>query len=186
MVNSRGKLVGIISVQDIDQVEDKTIKVANVYTRDILTAFPDETLSAALRRMSERDVGRLPVVSHEDKRALLGVLRRADVIHAYNIALMRRTARRHHEQSLLLDAVTPDRVEVTDVLVAENALVAEMKMKEAPFPRECVIASVRRGGKIFIPRGDTVIHPGDTLVIVAQGKSREEAIRLCRTMRDSD
>lgn len=186
VVNTRGKLVGILSIQDIDQVEDKTIKVRNAYTRDVLTAFPDETLSAALRRMSERDVGRLPVVSHEDKRTLLGVLRRADVIHAYNIALMRRTARRHHEQSLLLDAVTPDRVEVTDVLVAKNALVAEMKMKEAPFPRECVIASIRRGGKIFIPRGDTVIHPGDTLVIVAQGKSREEAIRLCRMIKKSE
>jgi len=64
--------------------------------------------------------------------------------------------------------------------VESGAPIAMRKMKEIPFPAECVIASVRRGRKVFIPRGDTVIHPGDILVIVAQGKSREAAIRLCR------
>ena len=180
VVDERGKLVGVLSLQDIDRVENKQTKVAEVYTRDILTAFPDETLSAALRLMSEHDIGRLPVVPHEDKRKLLGVLRRADVIHAYNLALARRTAQRHHEGSVGLDAITPDRVDVTDVVVNAESQIVGKKMKEISFPQDSVIASIRRGSRVMIPHGDTVIRAGDILVIVAQGKAREEAIRLCR------
>ncbi len=180
VMDARGKLVGVLSLQDIDRVEDKQTKVAEVYTRDILTAFPDETLSSALRLMSEHDIGRLPVVPHEDKRKLLGVLRRADVIHAYNLALARRTAQRHHEGSVRLEAITPDRVDVTDVVVNAESPIIGKKMKEISFPQDSVIASIRRGPKVIIPRGDTVIRAGDILVIVAQGKAREEAIKLCR------
>lgn len=180
VINARGKLVGVLSLQDIDRAENKNAKVDDIYTRDILTAFPDETLSAALRRLSERDVGRLPVVAREDKRKLLGVLRRADVIHAYNLALTRRTEKRHLEGSVRLDAITPDHVDVTDVVVNAESQIVGKKMKEISFPKDCVIASIRRGSKVIIPRGETVVRAGDMLVIVAQGKAREEAIKLCR------
>jgi CIC family chloride channel protein len=180
VINARGKLVGILSLQDIDRAENKNVKVAEICTRDVVTAFPDETLSAALRRMSERDIGRLPVVAREDKQKLLGVLRRADVIHAYNLALARRTEKRHLEGNVRLDAITPDRVEVTDIVVNAESQIVGKKMKEIPFPKDCVIASIRHGAKVIVPRGDTVVHAGDVLVIVAQGKAREEAIKLCR------
>ncbi len=180
VVNARGKLVGILSLQDIDRAENKEVNVKEVYTRDVLTAFPDETLSDALRRMSERDIGRLPVVSREDKQKLLGVLRRADVIHAYNLALARRTEKRHLEGNVRLDAITPDRVDVTDVVVNAESQIVGKKMKEITFPKDCVIASIRHGSRVTIPRGDTVVRAGDVLVIVAQGKAREEAIKLCR------
>ncbi len=180
VIDRRGRLSGVLSLQDIDRARNLKARVGTVCTRDVLTAFPDETLSAALRRMSERDIGRLPVVSRIDKRKLVGMLRRADVIHAYNLALTRRTAQRHLEGSVRLEAVTPDQVDVSDVRVESGAKIAGMKLKDVPLPRDSVIASVRRGARVYIPHGDTVIKPDDLLVIVAQGKSRQEMIELCR------
>jgi CIC family chloride channel protein len=179
VVNEKGLLTGILTVEDIERAGNKTF-VGETCTRDIETAFPDETLNMALRRMSRRDVGRLPVVDRENPRKLLGVLRRADVIRAYDIALTRRTAQRHHEQTVRLDALTPSRVDVTDVIVEEQAQCIGKRMSEIPFPRESVIASVRRGRQVFIPRGDTELRAGDILVVVARGEALNGVLFLCR------
>jgi len=49
-----------------------------------------------------------------------------------------------------------------------------------------VIASLQRGSKVFIPRGATVIKPGDVLVVAAQGTARDAVIRLCQKYMDSE
>jgi CIC family chloride channel protein len=178
VVNAEGLLVGILTVQDIDRASGDT--VAEACTREVEVAFPDETLNMALRRMSRRDVGRLPVVARSNPRKLLGVLRRADVIHAYDLALTRRVSQRHREQAVRLDALTPQRVDVSDVVLEFDSLADGKAIKEIPLPRESLIASVRRGGQVFIPHGDTVLHAGDVLVVVAgEDAAREEVVRLC-------
>jgi CIC family chloride channel protein len=178
VVDSDGRLTGILTVQDIERSTGDT--VGEACTREVEVAFPDETLNMALRRMSRRDVGRLPVVARENPRHLLGVLRRADVIHAYDIALTRRMTQRHQEHAVRLDALTPTRMDISDVEVEAGAQAADKRMKDIPFPQECLIASVRRGGQVFIPRGETVLRAGDELVVVADGAAREDVFRLCR------
>ena len=79
-----------------------------------------------------------------------------------------------------MDALPPARVDVMEVIVENGSQCVGRKMSEIPFPRECVIASVRRGGQVFIPRGTTIVEAGDTLVMVSQGTAREQALRLCR------
>jgi CIC family chloride channel protein len=178
VADTEGRLVGILTVQDIERATAET--VGQACTREVEVAFPDETLNMALRRMSLRDVGRLPVVARDNPRKLLGILRRADVIHAYDIALTRRITQRHQEHAVLLDALTPANVGVSDVAVEIGAPAADKFMKEIPFPRECVIASVRRAGQVFIPRGETLLRAGDVLVVVAEGTARDEVFQLCR------
>ena len=179
VVNEKGLLTGILTVEDIERAEDKTF-VSEACTHQVETAFPDETLNMVLRRMSRRDIGRLPVVARDNSQKLLGVLRRADVIRAYDIALTRRTAQRHHEQTVRLDALTPTRVDVSDVTVEEHAQCAGKRMSEIPFPHESVIASVRRGRQVFIPRGETELRAGDILVVVANDEALEGVLGLCR------
>jgi len=178
VADTEGRLVGILTVQDIERATAET--VGQACTREVEVAFPDETLNMALRRMSSRDVGRLPVVARDNPRKLLGILRRADVIHAYDIALTRRITQRHQEHAVLLDALTPANVGVSDVAVEIGAPAADKFMKEIPFPRECVVASVRRAGQVFIPRGETLLRASDVLVVVAEGTARDEVFQLCR------
>lgn len=183
VVDATGLLSGVLTIEDVERAADAKT-VGEACTRNVEVAFPDETLNIALRRMSRSDVGRLPVVTRENPRKLVGVLGRADVIHAYDIALTRRTTQRHQEQAVRLDALTPARVDVTDVVIERGSLCAGKKMSEIPFPHDCVIASVRRGGQVFIPRGNTTLQSEDLLVVVAQGAAREEVLRLCRKPMD--
>jgi CIC family chloride channel protein len=183
VVNANGYLDGILTLQDIERVDVEKraeIRVSSICTSELMVAFPEETLSSALQRMSRRDLGRLPVVDRNNPRKLLGMLRRADIIHAYDIALTRRAHQRHQAYQVKLDAITPERVDVIDVGVELEAPCAGKKMSEIPWPRECLIASVRRGKDVFIPHGETVIKSGDVLVVVANGQARQEVLQLCQ------
>lgn len=181
--NAHKELVGMLTLQDIDRAMERdngNCTVGEICTRDLITTFPEESLAAALQRMSQRDLGRLPVVSPNDPHRLVGILRRVDVIHAYSVALTRRTAQRHMEQAARLDAYTPPSVEVTEIAIEAGSLVDGKRMREIPFPGECVVASLQRRQKVFIPRGNTLLLAGDVLVVVAASSARDEVIRMCQ------
>ena len=180
VVNGAGELVGILTVQDIEraQSEGQTLQaIGDVCSRELLTAFPDETIGAALRRMSTRDIGRLPVVARDNRRKLLGVLRRTDLVRAYDIALTRRTERRHSAQQVRLGIFAG--AQVIELTIAPQAVCANQRVGAIQWPRECVLASVRRGRQVLIPHGDTLLRAGDVLAIVAEDSARLELQRLC-------
>ncbi len=182
VTGASGELVGILTLQDIDQVDPAqrgVTRVGAACTRDLLVAYPDETLGEALLNMSHRDLGRLPVVDRANPRKLLGVLRRADIIRAYELALTRRANRRHQAHQTRLDALTHEQVTVVDVAVDPAAACVGKKMSEIAWPAESLIASVQRGREVFIPHGDTVIEAGDTLVVVASQEAGAIVARLC-------
>ncbi len=80
------KLVGIITFQDVESVpieERAEKKVADVMTRNVVVAYPDETLEDALIKLVERDIGRLPIVERGNERKLVGLITRSDIMKAH-------------------------------------------------------------------------------------------------------
>jgi CIC family chloride channel protein len=94
VVDDEHRLVGIVTIQDLERAGDNgappDTRVRDIATTDLLVAHPDETMAAALQRLSVRGVGRLPVVSRRDPSRLLGAVRRDDIVRAYTVALGRR------------------------------------------------------------------------------------------------
>jgi len=180
VLDERGLLVGIVAAQDLDRssAEGRLVgrTVGDVCTRDVLTARPGETVAVALRRMSVRDVGRLPVVDPGDPTRLVGMLRRSDVVRAYDVAMSRRTATRHRARQAVLGASSD--AAVTELVVAPRSACAGRRLSEVAWPRACVLASVRRDDRTLFPHGDTTIEPGDVLVAVAD----EAALTVLRTL----
>ncbi len=94
VVDDGSRLVGIVTIQDLRRALENGAQpdtpIRDIATTDLLVAYPDETMAAALERLSVRGVGRLPVVSRQDPSCLLGAIRREDIVRAYRIALARR------------------------------------------------------------------------------------------------
>jgi CIC family chloride channel protein len=181
VVNDAEELVGILTVQDIERAQtERNVErtVGMICTRELLLAYPDESIDAALRRMSVRDVGRLPVVARDNPRRLLGVLRRVDLVRAYDIALTRRAVLRHRAHQARLDASTGS-LSVEEITIQPDAACDGRRVREVTWPRDAVIASVRRGRQMLIPHGDTLLKAGDVLVVVAEGEARAALQRLC-------
>ena len=51
-----------------------------------------------------------------------------------------------------------------------------MTIKELHFPHGVIIAVIQRKGKVLVPRGDTVLEDGDTIVMGAQSFDKDEHI----------
>lgn len=184
VVNSDHELVGILTLQDIDQAiasgNHPDNLVAEICTQDVKFTFPEESLGQAMRLMGTSGFGRLPVVERENPKHLLGVLRRSDLVRAYDIGLRKRTQVRHRKNIARLDAITDDSVRVHEIVVQQGAPCAGKTIREAGWPKSSIISSVRRGQKVLVPNGNTMIFAGDTLVIVVEPQEQAEIIRLCQ------
>ena len=181
-----GKLLGVVSVEDYRRaltgergpLDELTVR--DIATRDVITVFPDETLGTALQRMAPRDLSRLPVVSHDDPLRLLGIVRRSDAIRAYDVALSRRAAMQHRAYQVRLGAFLDNSVSVEEVTIQVGAPCAGKRVGEIAWPRDCVIATLRRGRQVLIPHGETVLKEGDVLVAVVEGEACHELLCLCQ------
>ncbi|HEY3291668.1 MAG TPA: chloride channel protein [Anaerolineae bacterium] len=183
VLDAREQLCGILTLQDIERVRQQDaalpagMTVMDCCTQEVVTAYPDESIGAAMRRMSLRDIGRLPVVARNAPRTLVGLLRRADMVRAYDVALTRRAELRHRTQQVRLGAYSGAKVQ--EITVQPDALCAGKRVSEMVWPKNSVIASVRRGRDIIVPRGDTVLNAGDVLAVVANDDALEMLRELC-------
>jgi CIC family chloride channel protein len=83
------RLVGIVTFDDLRKVpiaeQDKTL-VGDVAVKEVITVRPDQSTKYAMDLMYQNKIGRLPVVSGDDTKKLLGIITRSDVIRAYETA----------------------------------------------------------------------------------------------------
>jgi len=87
VLDEKGNLVGIVTQVDVERFitmnkGQNQVTVGDIATKSPFVAYPDQTLDRVLG-MAEEEYGRIPVVSRDDRRHLLGVLRRHDIIRAY-------------------------------------------------------------------------------------------------------
>lgn len=83
VANDEQQLLGIITRSDLMaslKGELTTTPVAAVMTKEVVCAFPAESLHLAIERMNQHDVGRLPVIEGDGSRKLTGYLGRAAIL----------------------------------------------------------------------------------------------------------
>lgn len=167
VLDDTGKLYGIVSLNDYRRVSesDKSLEhltVKDIATRALVTAFPDETLRVVLQRMAPRDLSRIPVVSRDDQRHLLGVIRRNDIVRAYQTE----TARRGSTLSRL--AGHPPGTLSVQLAVPEDTPLARTCLAEIHFPEDYLVIHVQRGGETILPHGDTCLQPKDIVTFLVK------------------
>jgi H+/Cl- antiporter ClcA/CBS domain-containing protein len=97
IVDDGGRLVGLLTrgdlVRALESDDFEAATVLDAGTRSLVVTYPDELLEQATAKMIEHDVGRLPVVSRDDPRRLVGYLGRSGVLAAWSEA-----AKEEHER----------------------------------------------------------------------------------------
>ena len=85
-MDEANEMLGIVTVSDLESALREgrdTATAGDIATRSVVTAYPDQSLRSALLQIGAEQVGRIPVVTRENKRVVAGVLRRHDIIGAY-------------------------------------------------------------------------------------------------------
>src|SRR4030042_1883575 len=106
--------------------------------------------------MAPRDLSRMPVVARDDPHHLVGVVRRNDIVRAYEVGAMRREEARRRAEAPR--AISDTRAEFVDVPLAPGSCAIGKTIVELGLPRAAVLVSIRRGQELVIPRGDTCLQ----------------------------
>ncbi len=90
VLNETGQLKGIVTRQDINKAmnnDKEDNPVGEIMTRDLVLCYPEETIKIALEKMAERNIGRIPVVEHNDPEKIIGLITRKGIIAAINTGI---------------------------------------------------------------------------------------------------
>ena len=87
-VTERDMLVGMVTLADVNHtspIDREAMQVKDIMTRDIVTLPPTASVLDALRIMSTRNIGRIPIV-HEDR--IVGIVTRTDILKVTELKKM--------------------------------------------------------------------------------------------------
>jgi len=90
VVDDSGKMTGIVSMQDVKNIlykknaERVCYLVEGICSRNVVMLTPDDSLFTAMRLFDIKGIEEIPVVESLENKWVLGMLRRRDVIAAYN------------------------------------------------------------------------------------------------------
>lgn len=90
-----GQMVGIISMQDVKTIlHDEKLRlsasVGNICARNVITLTPDDDLYTAMALLNKKGIEEIPVVETEKARWVVGMLKRRDLIAAYNREILKK------------------------------------------------------------------------------------------------
>lgn len=87
VIDEKEKLYGIITWTDIHNAavkHERHLTIKDYCVTDLITVTPRDTLSEALDCLGSREISHLPVVDITDKKRLIGIITKGDIIKAYN------------------------------------------------------------------------------------------------------
>ena len=189
VVDKDKSLYGIVSLADYRRVIDENpssaekLLVRDIVTRDVVTVYPDDTLGVVLRRMALGDLSRLPVVSRENPRRLLGVVRRNSIVQAHEMGVVRRdeARRRAAETQLVSDSLA----EFVDIPIPLGSGSIGKTVAELKLPVTAILVSIRRDHQLLIPHGDARLQAGDVVTALCEGGIAEITAALINSPQQS-
>lgn len=95
VVNSKGRMVGVVSMQDVknilhDEKQRVCYLVGAICSRDVIQLTPDDNLYDAMQLFDLKGIEEIPVVESLEDPWVLGMIKRRDVITAYNHEVLKR------------------------------------------------------------------------------------------------
>lgn len=142
VVDEAGLLTGILTLQDINRILVRSKSepdaqqlllqpIQALCTTKLVSAYPDEPLNEATRRMTTRGLQQLPVVLRDQPRQIIGLLTPEGIALADGIARTREVLQRYLEEPEVQPADPPDLLDLPDQLtpIQSVPLLPEARVK---------------------------------------------------------
>ncbi len=180
ILDEDNKLYGLVTLTDIENAIRRGLsrktpvqKIATTWPH-LLVTYPDEAIGDALPRMSARGIASMPVVHREDPYKLVGLLKRRNILKAYNVALSKRSDFKKRQAKI--KEYHKDENEIVEIPLGPNDPVIGKSIKEIAksLPKDCILVSIKRDGHLIMPHGDTIFQPGDIITALVAVKAADD------------
>ncbi len=180
VTDREGQFVGLVTIADLERAKamgkfpaGRVIDITNTHP---VIAYPDEPVWYALRAMGEKDVGRLPVVDREDPTKLLGMLRRGDLVRAYQRGIQKRLHAHTAADRMRLAHLTG--MSVRELTVQPGAPIAGKAIKDARIMPGVLLVTLKRQGNVAVIHGDVILRPGDKVTVLVKSRASDQVQSL--------
>ncbi|MDH3348416.1 MAG: chloride channel protein, partial [Desulfobulbaceae bacterium] len=179
VLDEQGKLVGIVTLQDIQKVlthRDRkqlgSMCVADIAITEVITVYPDEPIWTAIQKMAPRDLARLPVVGRGKNNVFYGIISRSEILRAYEVAIVKKQRGLMPEKTISLrgkgDAI------FYECHIKSGSKVAGMRLRLIGLPDKVNVVSIARNEETVIPMGDTNFEVGDVVTFYSTKKYMDQ------------
>ncbi len=186
VVDSQGKFVGLVTLKDLMEAKARGFfarhTVGEITNTNPVVVYPDEPVWHALKIMGMKDIGRIPVVDRNDPTRLVGMLRRVDIIRAYQRGIQKRLESHTKEDRMRLAHLTG--LQAREFVVQEGSPIVGKPIKNARLPEGALLVTLRRGGNVVIIHGDVVLRPGDRVIALLKEKDVERVQKLFKPVEE--
>ena len=114
----------------------------------------------------------------EFAREMLGI---DFVIHTEQMAAKEIKAALLVPGAINVDTFAEDRIEVAEVILAEDSPALGQALKDVRLPEQSLIVGVVRRGEALVPRGDTVLELRDHVLLISGGRRVSEVVGAVST-----
>ena len=114
----------------------------------------------------------------EFAREMLGI---DFVIHTEQMAAREIKAALLVPGAINVDTFAEDRIEVAEVILAEDSPAVGQALKDVRLPEQSLIVGVVRRGEALVPRGDTVLELRDHVLLISGGRRVSEVVAAVST-----
>ena len=180
-VTDNGMYYGMVTAKDYEYARLRnhelvpTAPVTSIMLAHMGYVCSDDNLALALRAMGRFNTGCLAVLDSGVSKRIIGLLRRSDIVSAYNKAI---SAPETEGKEKDLQVRATSEADFLDIRLPNNSAWDNAAVKNIPIPQSAVLVAVKRDGETIIPHGDTILRSADDVVIYCKPESRAEMRRL--------
>jgi trk system potassium uptake protein TrkA len=151
-----------------DGTSQELLREENIQDTDYFVAVTNDEEANILGALLAKRLGAkkvMSLISRVDYVHLISTVGIDGVINPRHAAISKIL---HHIRKGKIVSAAPlydDRAEIFEVVALETSEIANKPLKEIKFPRGTIVGAIMRGDEVIIPVGDSVILPGDHVVI---------------------
>lgn len=142
-----------------------------------LTGLDEENIMLSLFVQSSSEAKVLTKVTHNSFSTVLRMLNIGStfsprLVATENILQFVRAMKNSSDSSEVqaLFRIADDTAEAVEFLVGEHPGVTGKKLSELSIRNDVIIGVIKRRGRVLIPRGNDILMPGDSVVVITTGK----------------
>lgn len=154
-----------------DAVDEGFLRSEGIATTDAFLAVTDDDEINALSALLAKRMGARRVAALTDRleyHRLLGTIG-IDIVVNPRLAGASRILQFIRKGKVMSVSMLPgEGVEAIEFEAMETSQLVGKPLRKVRFPSGAILGGVERGREFFIPHGETVIHPGDRIVVFAR------------------
>ena len=167
VVDESGRFVGTVSATDLKDPETREKSLASMVDKAAPSVSDTATLDIALDAL-------LTTPSHwvsilDDDRRVVGTISTSDIVRGYRLGLL---------ADLRQLNGTANSGGMDQVEVARESPLVGTAIRAAGLPLSIIVTTIERNRDVIVPAGDTVLGPGDKLLLIGE----QADIEIFRTL----